>query len=260
MQRFTGKSTIINIATKACYEAANGLRRDFREVSFLKVATKGNNDFVTAADKNSANCISRILLQANPGHGIISEELEIKPSETGFSWIVDPLDGTRNFMHSLSLWGISIGLMKHDPDKILAAVFYDPLRDELFWAEKDKGAFLNDKRIRVSNKISMNNALFATGFTTMPKFEAAQHTAARVRRFGSNTMHLAYLAAGRFDAVWEHVKDIWDIAVGSLLVSEAGGKVTDFSGTENYLKSEYILATNGFLHDVLLEKMKDEPR
>jgi myo-inositol-1(or 4)-monophosphatase len=262
IQSFLGRSPIINIMTNACFEASRRLKRDFNEVAYLQVALKGSNDFVTAADHEAANTIIKILERSNPGHGIICEETETKPSKNGYAWVIDPLDGTRNFMHNLPYWGISIALIYwiNELDyEVHACTFYDPIRDELFWAQKNQGAFLNDRRIQVSRRNSMQSSLFATGFTHMRNCESADRISARVRRLGSNTLHFAYLAAGRFDAVWEHVSDIWDIAVGSLLVREAKGIVTNFQN-ETYKRDEYVLASNGLVHGMALDYMEKEIR
>lgn len=261
MQSFFGKSGVINIMVNACYAASKGLRRDFNEVAFLQVSSKGSNNFVSAADKRSSKIIIESLLKTNPGHGIICEEEQIIKSKTGFSWAIDPLDGTRNFLHNIPFWAISIALIEHKEDTydINFAVIYDPLRDEIFWAEKNKGAFLNDRRIRVSKRNSSNTPLFASGFRISPNLDDSDIINSSFRRMGSNAIHFAYIAAGRIDASWEHVEGIWDIAAGALLIDEAGGQISDFD-LGCYKNSEYILASNGLLHKNLAKKIKPEFR
>ena len=262
MSNFIGKSPIISVMANACYSASKYLRRDFNEISFLKVSYKGANDFVTSADHKAADTIITSLLRTNPSYGIICEEKKVVETNSSYSWVIDPLDGTRNFIHNLPYWGISIALIRHidkDNYETEAAVFYDPLREEMFWAEKSLGAFMNDRRISVSKRSALSSSIFATGFTTMQDCESAKILSSRVRRLGSNTMHFAYVAAGRFDAAWEHVDSVWDIAVGQFLIEKAKGVLTDFDDTV-YKNQEFVLASNGLIHPQIIKHLKVEDR
>tara|TARA_B100000949_G_scaffold232021_1_gene245263 strand:- start:586 stop:1380 length:795 start_codon:yes stop_codon:yes gene_type:complete len=255
------KTPIINIMTKAVYKASNKLIKDFREVENLQVSKKGIGDFVTSADLNSEQTIIKTLQKAYPEIKIISEETnpEVNLNLHEKKWIIDPLDGTLNFLHGLPHFAISIALMIKD--KIISGVIYDPIKDELFWAEKGVGAYLNNTRIRVSQRSQLKDALISTGIpwkgmesshkNYLKILENIMKNSSGIRRYGSAALDLAYVAAGRYDAFWEFNLKTWDIAAGALLVKEAGGYVGNINKNENYLYTGNIYACNNNLIDEL---------
>ena len=259
------KTPIINIMTKAAYKAGNILIKDFREVENLQVSKKGIGDFVTSADLNSENTIIKVLQKAYPEIKIISEETnpDIKFNKYEKKWIIDPLDGTLNFLHGLPHFAISIALMIKE--EIISGIIYDPIKDELFWAEKGVGAFLNDKRIRVSGRNQLKDALVSTGIpwkgmesshkNYLKILENIMKNSSGIRRYGAAALDLAYVAAGRYDAFWEFNLKTWDIAAGSLLVKEAGGYVGNINKNENYLYTGNIYACNNCLNEELKSKI-----
>ena len=241
----TLKTPIINIMTKAAYKAGNILIKDFREVENLQVSKKGIGDFVTSADLSSEKAIIKILQKGYPKIEIMSEETN---SETNLNkhekmWIIDPLDGTLNFLHGLPHFAISMALMVKK--EIISGIIYDPIKDELFWAEKGIGAFLNGKRIRVSARSQLKDSLVSTGIpwkgmesshkNYLKILENIMKSSSGIRRYGAAALDLAYVAAGRYDAFWEFNLKTWDIAAGALIVKEAGGYVGNINKNENYL-------------------------
>ena len=261
----TLKTPIINIMTRAAYKAGNILIKDFREVENLQVSKKGIGDFVTSADLNSENTIIKVLQKAYPEIKIISEETnpDIKFNKYEKKWIIDPLDGTLNFLHGLPHFAISIALMIKE--EIISGIIYDPIKDELFLAEKGVGAFLNDKRIRVSGRNQLKDALVSTGIpwkgmesshkNYLKILENIMKNSSGIRRYGAAALDLAYVAAGRYDAFWEFNLKTWDIAAGSLLVKEAGGYVGNINKNENYLYTGNIYACNNCLNEELKSKI-----
>ena len=255
------KTPIINIMTKAVYKASNKLIKDFREVENLQVSKKGIGDFVTSADLNSEQTIIKTLQKAYPEIKIISEETnpDVNLNLHEKKWIIDPLDGTLNFLHGLPHFAISIALMIKD--KIISGVIYDPIKDELFWAEKGVGAYLNNTRIRVSQRSQLKDALISTGIpwkgmesshkNYLKILENIMKNSSGIRRYGSAALDLAYVAAGRYDAFWEFNLKTWDIAAGALLVKEAGGYIGNINKNENYLYTGNIYACNNNLTDEL---------
>ena len=255
------KTPIINIMTKAVYKASNKLIKDFREVENLQVSKKGIGDFVTSADLNSEQTIIKTLQKAYPEIKIISEETnpDVNLNLHEKKWIIDPLDGTLNFLHGLPHFAISIALKIKD--KIISGVIYDPIKDELFWAEKGVGAYLNNTRIRVSQRSQLKDALISTGIpwkgmesshkNYLKILENIMKNSSGIRRYGSAALDLAYVAAGRYDAFWEFNLKTWDIAAGALLVKEAGGYVGNINKNENYLYTGNIYACNNNLTDEL---------
>jgi len=253
------RSAVINVMARAAERAGRALVRDFGEVEQLQVSRKGPADFVSAADQKAERMVREDLQKARPDYGFLLEEGGSLPGkDTAHRWIVDPLDGTTNFLHGLPHFAISIALEREG--EIVAGVVYEPIRDELFWAEKGGGAFLNHQRLRVSNRRNMADALIATGIpfkghgdspTFLAQLQAVMPVVSGVRRWGAASLDLAYVAAGRFDGYWEKDLKPWDIAAGSLLVTEAGGFVSEITGHKNYLTGASILAANPFLHDPL---------
>jgi myo-inositol-1(or 4)-monophosphatase len=249
------RSPVINVMAAAALKAARGLIRDFGEVEQLQVSIKGPGDFVSNADLKADRTLRSELTRARPGYGLLFEESgAVEGSDKRHRWIVDPLDGTINFLHGIPHFAISIGLERDG--EIVAGVVYEPTRDELYWAEKGVGAYLNDRRLRVSARRQLSEAVIATGLRASdrdkPEYFALHETvtanAAGVRRFGAAALDLAYVAAGRLEAFWEFGLSPWDIAAGILLVREAGGYVSDLSGGHTMLTSGDILAANDHLH------------
>ena len=260
----TLKTPIINIMTKAAYKAGNILIKDFREVENLQVSKKGVGDFVTSADLSSEETIIKILQKGYSEIEIMSEETNSKTNlnEHEKMWIIDPLDGTLNFLHGLPHFAISMALMVKK--EIISGIIYDPIKDELFWAEKGIGAFLNGKRIRVSARSQLKDALVSTGIpwkgmesshkNYLKILENIMKSSSGIRRYGAAALDLAYVAAGRYDAFWEFNLKTWDIAAGALIVKEAGGYVGNINKNENYLYTGNIYACNNNLVDELTIK------
>ncbi len=257
------RSATIHVMARAAERAGRALIRDFGEVEQLQVSRKGPGDFVSAADMKAERIVRQELERARPDYCFLMEESgRIEGKDTRYCWIVDPLDGTTNFLHGLPHFCVSVGLA--EADDVIAGVIYDPLKDELFWAEKNNGAYLNDRRLRVSGRKHLRDSLLATGVPfavhqdtpILARFaEQLGHVMPRVagvRRYGSAALDLAYVAAGRYEGYWENGLNQWDVAAGLLIVREAGGFVTDLSGKRYNLGASDILAANDSLHDALL--------
>ena len=257
-------SGIMTIMDRAARKAAPRLRRDFNEVQQLQVSRKGPADFVSMADKRAEDTIYTELNKARPDWALLMEEggeIPGDPSKPRF--IVDPLDGTSNFLHGIPHFAISIAVeepLASGKREITAALVYQPLTDESFWAEKGNGAWLMDRRLRVSARRDLPDALIATGIPFLGHGDFAQWSrifgavapeVAGIRRFGSAALDLAWVAAGRFDGYWESHLQPWDVAAGMLLVREAGGFVTDFRGGDRALERSEFLAANDALHSKL---------
>ncbi|HVJ32959.1 MAG TPA: inositol monophosphatase family protein [Terriglobia bacterium] len=250
------RSPILNVMTRAADKAARGLKRDFGEVEQLQVSQKGPADFVSNADIKAEKVLREELAKARPGFGFLLEEGgTVKGTDPDHRWIIDPLDGTTNFLHGLPHFAISIGLEK--AGEIIAGVVYDPIKEEMFCAEKGGGAFLNDRRIRVSARKNLHEALIGTGIPFRGRgdgdrfnqqLSAMMAETAGVRRWGAAALDLAYVAAGRFEGFWEEGLSPWDIAAGLLLVKEAGGYVSDIRGGQGMMENGTIIATNNLLH------------
>ena len=254
------RSALLNVMTAAATKAARGLVRDFGEIENLQVSKKGPADFVTTADKKAEEVLVAGLTKARPRFGFLLEEGgKIEGTDTSNRWIIDPLDGTTNFLHGIPHFSISIAL-ERDGEPV-AGVIYEPITDQMFWAEKGQGAYLNGRRIRVSARRRLEESLFATGIPFAGKqdhdrflsqLKAVMAVSAGVRRFGSAALDLAYVAAGRYEGFWEFGLHPWDIAAGIVLVREAGGFVTDIGGG-GMMESGEILAANDSLHGPLLK-------
>ena len=250
------RSANINVMAMAAKKAARGLIRDFNEVEHLQVSKKGPADFVSNADHKSEKILREELAKARPDFGFRMEESAPVPAKDDTHvWVVDPLDGTTNFLHGLPHFAISIGLEANGEP--VAGVVYDPIKDETFWAEKGSGAWLNDRRLRVSARRKLNESLLATGIPfhgTQGHARFASEAAAvmpevaGIRRFGAAALDLAYVAAGRYDGFWEWNLQSWDICAGIILVREAGGVVTEPYGLGNGYKTGNILASTVDLH------------
>ena len=250
-------SANLNLMIKAARRAGRSLVKDFREVENLQVSAKGPGDFVTKADQEAERIVREELMGARPNYGWLGEETGTEAgTDPTRRWLVDPLDGTTNFLHGLPHWAISIAL--EHKGEIVSAVVYDPAKDEMFQAEKGIGAFLNDQRIRASGRSKMIECIFATGipFACQESLAASLRDLGRlmpvcagVRRWGAAALDLAYVAAGRYDGFWEHRLNPWDVAAGVLLVREAGGLVAGATATANPVESELIIAANGQVFD-----------
>jgi myo-inositol-1(or 4)-monophosphatase len=259
------RSALFNVMAAAARKAAKGLIRDFGEVEQLQVSVKGPGDFVSSADLKAENVLRRELEKARPGYGFLMEEGgELKGKDEAHRFIIDPLDGTTNFLHGLPHWAISIGLEREG--KLIAGLVLDPIKDELFWAERGLGAYVNDRRLRVSARRELPDSLIATGIPFRGHGDHAKYVqtlgpvmagTSGVRRWGVASLDLAYVAAGRFDGFWEYGLKPWDVAAGLLLVREAGGYVTDFDGGQDVLEAEGIVAANGELHERLRKMLKE---
>jgi len=238
---------MLNIAVKAARRAGTIINRAAQDIDALTVSTKRHNDFVTEVDQAAEQAVMQILLKAFPDHAILAEESGAH-GKSDYVWIIDPLDGTTNFIHGFPQYCVSIGL-RHK-GIVTQAVVYDPGRNELFTATRGHGAYLNDRRMRVSKRKQLDDALIGTGFpfreiehvdTYLPALRAVMGQTAGVRRAGSAALDLAYVAAGRLDGFWEMGLAPWDMAAGSLLIQEAGGLVSDFHGDGNFLDSGNIV-------------------
>lgn len=254
------RSAIMNIMVQAALKAGRSLSRDFTAPNDLKIMLKKPGDYVSAADRKAEDIIKSTLHMAKPDYSYLMEESgEIIGSDSQHRFIIDPLDGTTNFLHSLPFFCISIAL--ESQRQIVAAVIYNPVLDELFTAERGQGAFLNDRRIRVSHRRNLEDCLLCTG---IPHIGKEQHKeflhelrhimprSAGIRRTGAAALDLAYVAAGRFDGFWEEELEIWDMAAGILLIKEAGGFLSDKAGGNNMFGKKNIVAGNEYTHQTLL--------
>lgn len=253
---------LLNIAIRAARNAGNVIVRSLQHVEHLEVTTKGRNDFVSDVDRLAEREIISVIAKAYPDHAIMAEESG-NSGESDTVWIIDPLDGTTNFLHGFPHYCVSIAVMVRG--KIEHGVVYDPLREELFTASRGDGAQLNDRRLRVGKRKELANALLATGFpfknpqhlpAFLNTFNSLFTQVADVRRTGSAALDLAYVAAGRLDGYWEIGLEKWDLAAGVLLIEEAGGVVSDFVGGENYINSGNVVVGNLNVQKYMLEGIK----
>ena len=249
---------------KACRKASKTVIRDFGEIENLQVSLKGPGDFVTNCDKKVEKILIDELLKARPSYSILSEEIGEINNDDSFKWIIDPIDGTYNFLHGIPHFAISVGL-EHNKE-IICGIIYDPIKDEMFTAEKGNGAYLNNQRMRVSSRSKLEDCMIFTGG---PKREAKNRELALkeyykfsikllspIRKLGSASLDMAYVAAGRCDGFWQRNLNYWDIAAGIILIKEAGGFVTDFSGNDTYIENKTILATNSRINKEMIEVLK----
>ena len=249
---------------KACRKASKTLIRDFGEIENLQVSLKGPGDFVTNCDKKVEKILIDELLKARPSYSILSEEIGEINNDDSFKWIIDPIDGTSNFLHGVPHFAISVGL-EHNKE-IICGIIYDPIKDEMFTAEKGNGSYLNNQRMRVSSRSKLEDCMIFSGG---PKREAKNRELALkeyykfsikiltpIRKLGSASLDMAYVAAGRCDGFWQRNLNYWDIAAGIILVKEAGGFVTDFNGENEYIQNKTILATNAKINKEMIEVLK----
>ena len=246
---------------KVCRKAAKILIRDFGEIENLQVSLKGPGNFVTASDIKVEKILVEELQKARPTYSILSEEIGEINNDESFKWIIDPIDGTSNFLHGIPHFAISIGL-EHDKE-IICGIIYDPIKDEMFVAEKGNGAYVNNKRMRVSSRSKLKDCLIFTGgprqnpkdkelfFVEYKNFSSVVKTP--IRKMGSASLDIAYVAAGRCDGFWQRNLNYWDYAAGIILVKESGGFVTDFNGENRYIENETILVTNSKINKEMIE-------
>lgn len=244
-------SGIINIATKAAYTAGNVIQQASRNLANIQIEKKGPNDYVTDLDRKSEQIIVDMIKKNFPNHNILSEEMGEENNNSDCTWIIDPIDGTTNFMHGHPQYCISIAFKQ--ANKVTHAVIFDPNRNDLYKAEIGKGSYLNDRRLRVTTSSYLENALIATGFPShnldildkyLAIFRDMLINTAGHRRCGSAALDMAFVAAGYLDGFWEFNLKPWDFAAGYLLVKEAGGAVTDFANTQNFWQNGNIVAAN----------------
>jgi myo-inositol-1(or 4)-monophosphatase len=265
----------MTVMQNAAQKASKRMLRDFNEVEQLQVSVKGPSDFVSQADLRAEATLREELAKARPGYAFLMEESGASGGDNWtWRWVVDPLDGTTNFLHGIPHWAISIALQRRLPDgaiELSAGLVYNPAADEMFWAERGGGAFLNERRLRVSARRDLKDALFATGipFAAVSArnrlafartLGALMPVTAGVRRFGSAALDLAWVAAGRYDGYWELGLKAWDVAAGALIVREAGGSVTSPNGSEFMMTEDApndLVAGNMHLHPKLREMVAD---
>ena len=257
-------SANINVMVKACRKASKTIIRDFGEIENLQVSLKGPGDFVTMSDKKVEKILIEELNKARPSYSILSEEIGEIKNDDEFKWIIDPIDGTANFMHGIPHFAISIGL-EHNKE-IISGVVYDPIKDEMFLAEKGNGSYLNNQRIRVSSRQKLKDCIIFTGG---PKHNATdkelilkeqknftEKVFVPLRKMGSASLDIAYVAAGRCDGFWQRNLNYWDIAAGVILVKESGGFITDFNGNYDYIKNKSVIASNPKINKEMIEVLK----
>jgi myo-inositol-1(or 4)-monophosphatase len=258
-----GTDHLLHTAKIAAQSAGKHLKKTFGHLNQRQVGLKGIGDYVTDLDRQSENIIIQVIKASFPDHGIHAEESGKEDQQSEYRWIVDPLDGTANYVQGIPLYGVSIACLIQN--QVTVGVIYDPERDELFWAVKDHGAFLNGKAVHVSKKKEMAYSMLASGFPWRSKnylnpyirsFKDLFLQAAGLRRMGAAVIDLAYTACGRFDGFWEMKLQPWDIAAGILLIEEAGGVVTDFYGKEDFYQTGNVVAGNSDIHARILEVTK----
>jgi myo-inositol-1(or 4)-monophosphatase len=257
-------SALMNVMLAAARKAGRSLARDFGEVENLQVSLKGPANFVSAADHRAEEILFAELSRARPGYGFLMEERgEVEGADASHRWIVDPLDGTTNFLHGIPIFSISIALERDG--ELVAGLVYNPAGHETFTAEKGKGAFLNDKRIRVAARTELANAVISTGIPHagrsnhdlfLKELRAVMAASAGIRRMGSAALDLAWTAAGRFDGFWEHGLRAWDVAAGIVVLREAGAYVSDTAGKDTMLQLGGIVAGNETIQAKLLKLLK----
>ncbi len=254
---------MLNIAIRAAHHAGDFIIRKINKLPEIQVEVKAQNDYVSEVDREAEARIIDDLLKAYPGHGILAEESGIIEGKDEFRWIIDPLDGTTNYLHGFPHYAVSIAC--EQKGKLMHGVIYDPFKQELFCASRGDGATLNNRRIRVSSAKSVEGALIATGFPFrnpdqldefLRRFSAFFKSASDMRRAGSAALDLAYVAAGRLDGYWESGLNAWDLAAGALIMREAGGLVTDFCGDGDFLDKGEIVAGNSKIIAEMLRKIK----
>jgi len=261
------RPALINVMAKAAEKAGKGLTRDFGEVEHLQISRKGPADFVSNADMKAQKILREELGHARPSFGFYMEENDgvVDKADASERWIVDPLDGTTNFLHGLPHWCISIAVEREG--EIFAGLIYNPLSDEMFWAEKGVGAYCSSKRLRVSARTDLSECLIATGLgfkgsskdpvKVLKQVSSVMGQVAGIRRAGSAALDLAYVAAGRYDGYWESGLGMYDVAAGYIIVKEAGGFVSPMVKGQDPVKSAALIATNAGIHDKIVKLVRD---
>lgn len=260
------RSAIINVMVQAAMKAGRSLARDFGEVQNLQVSLKGPGDYVSQADRKAEEIIHAELSKARPGYAFLMEERgAVEGEDDQHRWIVDPLDGTTNFLHGIPIFSISIALERQG--QIVAGVIYNPAMDELYTAERGGGAFMNDRRLRVAARTKLSDAVVGTGIPhlgrghhgrALVELKNMMGETAGIRRLGSAALDLAYVAAGRMDGFWENWLAPWDLAAGILMVREAGGFCSDRDGGQAMFDSGTIVAGNEAIHKALLKTIQQK--
>jgi len=257
-------SANINVMVKACRKASKHLIRDFGEIENLQVSLKGPGDFVTNSDKKIEKILIAELQHARPDYSILSEEIGEINNNNSYKWIIDPIDGTANFLHGIPHFAISVGLEENN--EIICGIIYDPIKDEMFLAEKGNGSYLNNQRIRVSSRSKLKDCIIFTGgprqnaenknLSLKEYNNFSSEVNLPIRKMGSAALDMAYVAAGRCDGFWQRNLNYWDVAAGIIIVKEAGGFVTDFDGNGKYIENKTILSTNSKIGDQMREVLK----
>jgi myo-inositol-1(or 4)-monophosphatase len=257
-------SALINVMVKAARRAGRNLKRDLGEIEHLQVSQKGPANFVSLADKRAEEMLYTDLNKARPGYGFLGEEGGTRAgTDQSHTWIVDPLDGTTNFLHGIPQFAISIALQREDT--VIAGVIYNPANEELYTAERGKGAFLNDQRLRVAGRRRLDECVVACGLPHIGRGDheqsrremaEMQNRVAGLRRFGAASLDLAFVAAGRLDGYWERNLQAWDIAAGQIMVREAGGLISGMTGHDDAVKTGHVVCGNEFVHAELVKILK----
>src|SRR5580698_10274814 len=257
-------SALLNVMVKAARRAGRSLKHDLNEIEHLQVSLKGPANFVSLADKRAEEMLYSDLSKARPGYGFIGEEGGAREGDDkSHTWIVDPLDGTTNFLHGIPQFAISIALSREGT--VIAGVIYNPANEELYTAERGKGAYLNDQRLRVAGRRKLNECVIACGLPhigrgdhelSRQEMTEIQNRVAGLRRFGAASLDMAFVAAGRLDGYWERNLQSWDMAAGAIIVREAGGIVSCVDGDDDPLKSGNVLCGNEFVHAELVKILK----
>lgn len=258
------RSPLMTVMVQAVRKAGRALARDFGEVEQLQVSMKGPADFVSAADRKAEDTLHAELARARPAFGFLMEERgRVEGTDPTHEWVIDPLDGTTNFLHGIPMFAISVALLRNGVP--VAGIIYNPVSDELYMAEQGQGAFLNDRRIRVAGRRKLADTVVCCGLPHMGRgdhsqfnreLEAVQKEVAGLRRTGSAALDLAWVAAGRFDAFWERNLSPWDMAAGLVMVREAGGFVSDMDGGDKILQKGHVVAGNEVIHKDLQRLLK----
>ncbi|KXF76239.1 inositol monophosphatase [Paramesorhizobium deserti] len=258
------RSAILNVMVQAAMKAGRSLARDFGEVQNLQVSLKGPGDYVSQADKRAEDIVHTELSRARPDYSFLMEETgAIEGSDSQHRWLVDPLDGTTNFLHGIPIFAVSIALERQG--QIVAGVIYNPAMDELYTAERGGGAFLNDRRLRVAARAKLQDAVIGTGVPHLGRGHHGNYLlelrnvmgeTAGIRRLGAVALDLAYVAAGRLDGFWEDALFPWDIGAGILLIREAGGFLSDKNGGQDMFETKSVVAGNEAIHSALLKVLK----
>jgi len=252
-------SAEINVLEKICDKVSKVIIRDFGEVEKLQVSRKGPGDFVTKTDKKVEKIIIEELEKARPKYGFIAEESGERKNESEFNWVIDPIDGTSNFMHGIPHFAISIALEKNG--EVISGIVCDPIKNETFYAEKGRGAYLNNRRIRVSSRKSLDEVIGLYGCPPMIKIDGnkffdqikkASSQIHKLRNYGSAALDFTYVAAGRADSAWYDHLNYWDYAAGKIILLEAGGTITDFAG-KSFVKQKETFISNSYIHDEVIK-------